>query len=328
MRIVSRCTALLVLALLSQAAFAQAPTVANWPARPILVVVPFAPGGADIVLRTYTSLVTDATKWAFLVDYKTGGNGVLAGNAVVKAVADGHTLLMSSTTLALTDIMERKPPYDGWNDFMPVYQLTRTPQLLVVHASLPVRTLPQYIAYAKANPGKINWGMIGLNGIQRLSAEYLHNLLGVQITYVPYKGTAPIGAALLAGEVQASLQAPRNILSHIKAGKLVPLAISQAQGRMPELPDLKSISELGAPEYDVYAWSGLHAPAGTPAAVIQRLNVEFNKALKRPELVAKFESMGEGLGGGSVEEFRGTLAAQRERWIKVAHQIGVKLASD
>jgi tripartite-type tricarboxylate transporter receptor subunit TctC len=321
-----RIAALSLLQLFFASAMAQ--SGADWPSKPITIVSPYTPGASDISVRTYMAAITEATRWNFLIDYKPGANGVIAGSFVYKAAADGHTLLISSNNIVLGDVMETKPPYDGWTDFTPVFQLTRTSQLLVVSPSLPVKSVKEYIAYARANPGKINWGSIGANGVQRLSMEWLHGLMGVKVTQVPYKGGAPITAGMLAGEVQATIQSARSLLPQIKAGKIRPLALSHAGSRMKELPDLKSIAEEGVPGYNYYAWTGLHAPAATPPVIVGRLNAEFNKVLKNPDALAKFAAIGEGVGGGTVEEFRQELTSLRERLTKLANDLGVKLGAN
>lgn len=304
---------------------APAPVLAQtaaWPSKPITIVVPNSPGGTDVGLRLHTNAVSASARWNIVIDFKVGADGQIAASHVQKSAPDGYTLMFSSTNLILTEIMENKPPYDGWKDFTPVYQLSRNPLLLAVQASLPVKNLKEFIAYARANPGKLNYGMIGLRGINRLVAELLQSQMGVRFTFVPYKGSAPIGVAMESGELDVAVQAVRNLKNAIAAGKLRPLGTTG--GRIAELPDLPSLTEQGV-DLEYYGWVGLHAPAGTPATVINTINAEFNKAARQPDVRAKFEALGDKVGGGSVEEFRKYLAAQRAAWVGVSQKLGIKL---
>ena len=295
-----------------------------WPAKPITIVAPNSPGGTDVGLRLHTNAISANTRWPIVLDFKVGADGQIAANYVLRSGADGYTLLFSSTNLILTEIMEEKPPYDGWKDFTPVYQLSRNPLVLVVKSGLPVKSLKEYIAYAKANPGKLNYGMIGLSGINRLAGELLQSQMGVKVTFVPYKGSAPIGIAMESGELDTTVQAVRNLKNAITGGKI--RALATTGGRISELPDLPSLSEQGV-DFEYYGWVGIHAPAGTPATPINMLNAEFNKAAKQPDVLAKFEALGDNVGGGSVDDFRKYLAVQRDRWVGVSQKLGIKLGN-
>ncbi len=299
----------------------------NWPLKPIQIVSPFPPGGSDIPLRIQSAMVSERTKWNFVIDYKPGASGAIAAGFVAKSAPDGYTHFVSSTSLALTEILEHPVPFDGVKDFTPVYQLTRTQQVLVVNAALPVKSVQEYIAYAKANPGTINFGLVGMTAQQRLVAEYMNETFGIRVNFVPYKGGAEVGTALVRGELQASLQPRRNMLAGIKAGSIRPLGIASKNVRLKEIPGVISIAEQGFPDFDYFSWTGLHAPAGTPDPVVTRINVEFNRVASLPELHSKFEVTGEAVGGGSVEEFRKYYLAQRDRWVSVAKRIGIKLGA-
>ena len=300
----------------------------DWPAKPIIFIYATAPGGSDVLLRMHTDKMTQATGWQFIIDYKPGASGNIAASYVLKQPADGYTVLNASSSLHLGEIMEEKPPFDGWKEFVLVYQTYRSPQLLVAQSTMPFRTTQEFIAYAKANPGKLNWGTNGLAGIQRLVAEMLLRDMGnLKVTFVPYKGTGPVFQALAAGEVDISLQSPHALIPMVKQGKLRALGISKKNARMKELPDVTSIAEQGVP-FDHYSWSGFYYRTATPPPIVNALNVEFNKASRDPEIRAKYETMGEGIGGGTVEEHRQIATQLRDQWSKVARDLNLRLSGD
>jgi tripartite-type tricarboxylate transporter receptor subunit TctC len=317
-----------LVAMLGMGLPASAQLPAGWPAKPVMIVLPYTPGALDVSIRFYTGAITAARGWNFVLDYKPGGNGTIAGTTVLKAPNDGHTLLVTARTLVLAEVMVSKPPYDGFKDFTPVYQMTNTTQLIVVHPSVPARNLREYIAYAKANPGKINWGMIGTAAVQRLSGELLHKHAGVNVTFVPYKGSAPIMADVMAGNIQATMQSERTAGAPARAGKVRAIATSLKNSRSKAFPDLVSAAEQGVPDFSYSAWTGLHARAGTPESIIRALNAEFNRVTRNPDVMAKFEGIGEGLGGGTVEEFAAFLQSEHKTWVGLAKDLDIMLSGD
>ena len=184
------------------------------------------------------------------------------------------------------------------------------------------------MAYVRVRPGQINFGLVGMTGIQRMVAVYMNEMMGIKVTFVLYKGGAAVGSALTTGELNASLQPRRNLLAGIGSGKIRPIGVAIRNGRLKDVPGVRSIAEQGFPEFDYFSWTGLHAPAGTPDAVVTRINTEFNRLVKLPELHSKFEVTGEEVGGGTVEEFRAYYLAQRDRWVAVAQRIGIRLGAD
>lgn len=299
---------------------------ADFPNRPISIVTPYAPGGTDLAIRHYTdSIAASNPQWRFVIDYKQGAGGAVAMAHVAKTAADGYTLFVSSTTLLLLDLMEVKLPNQE-KDFEPVYLLTSSPQLVVVHQSVPVGNMKEFVAYAKANPGKLNWGMVGNAGVQRMVVEYMQDLYGIKMTLIPYKGTGAIGPAILIGEITATFQAPRNMLAGIKAGKIRAMAHSGKPGfTFPELPDVRSIGESGVPAFENFGWIALHAPAGTPLPIRARINRIFDEARKTPEVIKRFRATGDTPGGGTIEEFERFMEVQRVRWHSTAKRLGIKL---
>lgn len=319
---------ILILTLFTLCAPASAQVPAGWPAKPISLYLPYTPGALDVSLRAYMSAITPKTGWNFVIEYKPGASGSIAAGLVHKAPADGHSLFVSSRNIVMGEIMEAKLPYDGLKDFTPVYQLTNTTQVVVVHPSFPVRDMREYIAYAKANPGKVNWGMIGNAGVQRLSGEMLHQLAGVKVTFVPYKGASPIITDVIAGRIQVTMQSERSAGAPAKAGKLRVIATSLANGRSEAFPGITSVAEQGVPDFSYSAWTALHARTGTPEPIVRALNVEFNRAAKSPELIAKFKSIGETVGGGTVEEFKAFQLTEQKRWVGIAKDLGIKLSGN
>ena len=302
---------------------------ADFPAKPITIVSPYSPGGSDVAIRLYTNWISARNpKWIFVIDFKPGAQGALAYVPVAKSPPDGYMLAQTSSTLLVTDAMETRPPY-SLEQFSPVFRLYGTPQVLMAHSSVPASSLPEFVAYAKANPGKLNWAMIGLAGIQRLTAEFTQDLLGVKFTFVPYKGTGSIGPAVISGEVHATLQSPRNTQAMIKTGKVRALAHTGHSGfGFPQLPGLKSFAEAGGPAFEYVAWSGLHAAAGTPLATRTAINRLFNEPFTDPGFEKAFLNTGDVPVKNSIEEFDKFIEFQKNRWVGTANRLGLKLSGD
>jgi len=313
----------------SSSAFSQEnqSTVRNFPTRLITLVVPYAPGNTDILARIYLTQINQNTDWNFTYDYKPGASGSIGTAYVAKAPADGHTLLMMSSSLTMGHLLKRPLPYDWRKDFAPVFQLTKTPGILLINPNLPVKSLSDYIAYAKANPGKVNYAISGSGSISHLAGAWLHRLMGVDVTYVPYKGWAAIATAMVRGEAHAAHPTYKAFQPYITAEKLLPLAITSANGRIKQLPRLKSIAEDGLPEFDYTIWMGMFLPGATPVAIVNRMNAEFAKAAKSPDLIKKFEELGEGLNTGpsSPEDFKRLVHATGDRLTKIVKETGIEL---
>src|SRR4030095_5020494 len=278
----------IVLALVSPLACAQ-----TYPTKPIRLVVPFPPGGAtDILARDVAQKLSDAWGQSFVVDNRPGAGGNIGSELVAKAAPDGYTLEMGTVgTHAINASLYAKMPYDHVKDFVPVILVAGVPNVLVVNPSVPVNSVAELIAYAKANPGKLNFASSGNGTSIHLSGELFKVMAGVQITHVPYKGSAPALQDLLGGQVQLMFDNLPPSLPQIKAGKLKALAVTSTT-RAAALPDVPTMAESGLPGFEASSWFGVLAPAGTPPAIVAKLNAEIGKWLASPEAKEKLAKQG------------------------------------
>ena len=302
---------------------------ADFPSKPITIYSPYSPGGSDLAIRNYTNWITQRhPKWVFVIEFRPGAQSALAYGQVSKSPPDGYSLAQTSATLLLTEAMDPKPSY-SLEQFSPVYRLYATPQVFMVHQSVPAKSMKELVAHAKANPGKLDWAMIGLTGIQRITAEFIQELLGVKFTFIPYKGTGSIGPAVISGEVAISMQSPRNTTTMIRTGKVRALAHTGPKGfRFPELPDVRNFAESGAPEFEHVAWTGLHAPAGTPLAIRTATNRLFNEPFGDPVFEKAFITGGDVPVKNTIEEFEKFMKGQQDRWVGTANRLGIKMTAD
>jgi tripartite-type tricarboxylate transporter receptor subunit TctC len=311
-------------AALAAFAFAQAP--AAYPTKPIRLVVPFPPGGAtDILAREVAKHLTDAWGQSVVVDNRPGAGGNIGSELVAKAAPDGYTLEMGTVgTHAINASLYSKMPYDHIKDFVPVILVAGVPNVLEVNPSVPVNSVQELIAYAKANPGKLNFASSGAGTSIHLSGELFKVMAGVQMTHVPYKGSAPALADLLGGQVQLMFDNLPPSLPQIKAGKLRALAVTSAT-RAPALPDVPTVAEAGLPGFEASSWFGVLAPAGTPPAIVMKLNAEIAKWLASPEAKEKLASVGANIAGGTPEDFARHIQAETAKWAKVVKESGAKV---
>lgn len=300
----------------------------DFPTRPITLIVPYAPGNTDIIARIYLTQMALDTGWSFTYDYKPGASGVIGAAAAAKAPPDGHTMLMISSTIVLGHLMQKKPPYTWQTDFIPVYQLTRTPPILISSPTLPVKSVAEYITYGKKNPGKINYATVGSGGITSLISAWMHRAMGIEVTYIPYKGYGPISTAMVSGEAHATHPSPKAFLAYIQSGKLRALGTLTPNARVPQLPEVRSLAEQGVNDFEWSIWVGMFYPKGVPAALVNRMNAAFNAAAKMPEVIRRFDELGEGFGGGSPEEFRRMTLTTAERLTKVVAETGIVLEGE
>jgi tripartite-type tricarboxylate transporter receptor subunit TctC len=312
-----------LLAAMAAIAFAQAPA---YPTKPIRLVVPFPAGGTtDILARAAAQKLTEAWGQPVVVDNRPGAGGNIGSELVAKAAPDGYTLEMGTVgTHAINASLYAKMPYDHVKDFVPVILVAGVPNVLVVHPSVPVNSVAELIAYAKANPGKLNFASSGSGTSIHLSGELFKVMSGVQMTHVPYKGSAPAVQDLLGGQVQLMFDNLPSALPHIKAGKLRALAVTSAQ-RAPVLPDVPTIAEAGLPGFEASSWFGVLAPAGTSPAIVAKLNAEIAKWLASPEAKEKLQGQGANVAGGPPEEFTKHIAAETAKWAKVVKESGAKV---
>ena len=319
---VIRSAAAIAIAFFALAVHAQAP----YPNKPVRLVVPFPAGGTtDILARAVAQKLTETMGQTVVIDNRPGAGGNIGAELVAKAPPDGYTLLMGTVgTHAINASLYARMPYDHVRDFAPVILVAGVPNVLVIHPSVPVNSVQELIAYGKANPGKLNFASSGAGTSIHLAAELFKTMSGVQMTHVPYKGSAPALADLLGGQVQLMFDNLPSALPHIKSGKLKALAVTSLQ-RSTTVPDLPTIAESGLPGFDANSWFGILAPAGTPKEIIDRLNSEVAKWLASPEAREKLASQGAIPAGRSPEDFAQHIAAETAKWQKVVKESGAKV---
>ena len=313
------------LALLLCAAPAGAAWAQTYPAKPIRFVVGFgAGGGNDMIARTLSRKLTESMGQQVIVDNRPGGAGMVAAVMVAKALPDGYTLFAGSiSTLATNVSMHAKLPYDPVRDFAPVTVTTMSPYLCSANIGVPIATLKEFIALAKATPGKINYASAGSGSGNHLSQELFKFMAGIDIVHVPYKGAAEQVTALIAGEVQMSCIQVQVALPQVRGGRLRALAITSAQ-RLAVAPDVPTIAEAGVPGYEATSWQGVVVPAGTPRAIVNRLYSEIAKALQSPEVTERLAAEGSTPGGITPQEFAAHIKSEIAKWAKIVKISGAR----
>jgi len=296
-----------------------------WPKQSIRFVVPFAPGGtSEIVARTVANELTRQLGQTVYVDNKGGGAGIPAMTEVAKAAPDGHTIILGHVgSLAVNPYIFNSLPYDVNKDFLPVTLLAKVPNLFVIHPDVPARDFKEFVAYAKKNPGLLNYGSAGNASAGHLAMEYLKLVTGMFITHIPYRGTGPQLTDLLAGRTQASSAGLPALLPHIRSGKLHAIAVGTSK-RLPALPDVPTVAEMGFKDFETSQWYGILAPAGTPREIVKRLQEESLKALKSNSVTERFTSDSAVGGGGPPEEFAAFIAQQQKVWKEIVKRAGIK----
>ena len=297
----------------------------NYPAKPVRVVIPWPPGGAnDIAGRIVMQKVAEAMGQQFPIDNRGGAGGTIGADLVAKAAPDGYTLMAHSTTHVGNAHLYKKLPYDTLGDFAPVGLLTVQSAVLTVHPSLPVKTVRDFVALARARPSEILYSTAGNGSIPHLGMALLGAMTQTQYTHVPYKGGAQQVIALVAGESQASIATVASVVQHIRAGRLRALGLS-ATRRSSALPEIPTIAEAGVPGYDMSPWIAVFAPAATPRAIIDRLNTEINRALKLPDVVHNLSTQGLDPWPSSSEEFSVRLKTDFEKYERLIRMTGAKV---
>jgi len=308
-------------------AHAQDPSTASgqaYPTRPVRIVVPFAPGGPnDIIARLVAQKLSETWGQPFLVENRAGAGGNIGTDFVAKSAPDGYTLLSAGPGSLIINPLMGKVPYDTARDFAPVTLMARAPNALVAHPSLPVHSVKELIALARARPGAINYGSGGNGSTPHLSAALFAAMAGVVLTHVPYKGTAPATADLIGGQVQIAFLGIPAVLPQLKSGKLRVLAVTGLR-RSPELPDVPTVDESGVPGYQVSPWYGLLAPAGTPRAIVARLSAESAKIVRAPEMRERLAAQGAEAGGSTPEEYAAAIRADTATWTSVIARAGLR----
>ena len=316
-----RCALALVTACMAAVAFAQ-----PYPNHAIRLVVPFPAGGTtDILARAAAQKLTEALGQSVVVDNRPGAGGNIGAELVAKAAPDGYTLLMGTVgTHAINPSLYAKMPYDHIKDFVPIILVAGVPNVLVVNPSLPIHSVADLIKLAKAKPGTINFASSGSGTSIHLSGELFKTMAGVDMTHVPYKGSAPALTDVMGGQVQIMFDNLPSSLALIKSGKLRAVAVTSLQ-RAPALPDVPTIAESGLPGFEASSWFGILAPAGTPAPIVAKINAEVNKWLQSPEAKEQLLAQGAAAAGGSPEQFVAHIRAETDKWAKVVKASGAKV---
>ncbi|HTF14125.1 MAG TPA: tripartite tricarboxylate transporter substrate binding protein [Burkholderiales bacterium] len=298
------------------AVLATSVSAQSFPSRPVKIVVPTSPGGAtDAFSRALAPRLSEIWGQPVLVENRPGANQILGADHVSKAAPDGHTLLVSdASSFVINPHLYKKLPYDGVNGFTPITVLVRFPWVIAVHASVPANTFQEFVAYAKANPGKLSYGSFGLGSSAHISVDYLKNLLGIDIVHVPYKGAGPAVTDLLSGQIQMMMVTPLLVEPHARAGRLRLVAAATAQ-RIPALPDLPTVAESGVPGYEAGTWFALMGPAGIPREIVAKIYADTSRILGnaafREQYVSRqwFEVV-----GNTPEQFADYLKSEYSRW--------------
>ena len=297
-----------------------------YPTKPVTIIVPFAAGGTtDILARIIGQALTAELGQSVVVDNRAGAGGNIGGQAAAKAAPDGHTLFMGTVgTHAINASLYKKMPFDPVKDFAPLTRVANVPNLLVANPAQPYKSVKDLIAYAKANPGKVNFGSSGNGSSIHLSGELFKSLAKVDMQHVPYKGSAPAVTDLLGNQIGIMFDNMPSAIQHVRSGKLVPLAVTTAK-RSPELPNVPTIAEAGVPGYEATSWFGMFAPAGTPAPVLAKLNAAIVKVLAQPDVKKKINEQGAEVYSETPEQFAAFIQAESVKWGKVVKESGASL---
>jgi len=304
----------------------NAASAQSYPTRPITIVIPFPAGGNnDVVARFLADRLSASFRQPIVIENRPGGAGGTVGTAAVASAApDGHTLLLSSPgPLVVAPAIYKRLGYDPAKNFVPIATTFSIPQMLVVNPELPVKSIQEFVAYAKANPGKINFASPGYGTQPHLLGEMFRLMAGINIVHIPYKGPALAVTDLLAGQVQMYFETIGVLLPHIQAGKLRALAMAD-DVRHPQLAEVPTTAENGFPKLQATYWSGILAPAGTPTSIVEKLNAAINDNLKSPELQASLAKLGATAKIGSPQDFAAFMAAERQKWSEVANAANIK----
>jgi tripartite-type tricarboxylate transporter receptor subunit TctC len=299
-----------------------------YPDRPVKIIVPTPPGGpVDVIARIVANYLQGKLGEPFVVENRAGAGNTIGSKDAAEAVPDGHTLLYSAASgLIIAPLLHPDAGYDPLKSFAPVALVGATSTVLVVNPSLPAKTVPELVAYAKANPGKVNFSSGGIGVLPHLIGEMFKARAGIDIVHVPYKGGGPSINDVMAGNVQMTFEATSVLLPLIKVDRLRALAVTAAQ-RIPELPGVPTMIESGYPGFVTTAWTGLLAPAGTPRPIIDRLNAAINEGLKAPELQYALEKLSYAPMGGTPADFTATMTSELATWSPIIKSLGLDQAA-
>ena len=297
-----------------------------YPERAVKVVIPWPPGGiADTTARLIAAHLQEAMGKPFVADNRPGAATMIGTTAVAKAPPDGYTLLLANTNISTNPSLFKSLQYDADKELAPVSLAMIIPAVLVVNSTVPAASITEFLALAKAKPGVLNFGSVGLGSFNHLAVEMLNQLAAIRLTHVPYKGFAPATAALLGNEIGVLVSDLPNVIQHVKSGKLRALAVTGTK-RMAVLPDLPTLSEAGVRDYVAEGWLGIMVPAGTPRAIVAQLNAEINRGLQAPAMTDRYSSQGIELTPWTTEAFAAYILTSRNRWSQVIARGNIRLA--
>ena len=314
----------LALGVLIAAGFGSAAQAQNYPDRPIRLIAPFPAGGlADVLARAVGDEISRTLGQPVIVENRAGAGGNIGAEAVAKSEPDGYTLLMTSAgILTANQFLYAKMPFDPEKDFVPVSNVADMPMMVVVNPKVEAKTLAEFVALARANPGKLNFGSPGIGTTGHLGLAMFMHAANIKLTHVPYRGAAPSITDLIAGQIDGVVDNPPTVLPHIDSGKLRALAVA-AKERMPLLPNLPTAAEAGVPNYEASSWFGVAAPAGTPPAVVAKLYKAIAAALAQPAVRERFAKTGARLLGNSPDEFAQQIKSDRKMWGEIIKSAGI-----
>ena len=311
-------------AALSAVLFAAGASAQSWPDKPVRILVP-APAGSslDVLARAIGDKLRDKFGQPFVVENKPAAGGTVATAEVVRAAPDGSVMLLGFNGPLATGPLIQKVPYDVQKDLAPVIITSSQPNVLAINASLPVKSVPELVAWAKANPGKLNYASVGNGSSSHLNAELLKSMAGIDAVHVPFNGSPPAVLSTVQGETQMIFAVMQPLQAQVQAGKLRAIAVTTPK-RFPLLPELPAIAET-YPGFEALAWNGLVVPVATPVAVVQKINAEVGAILKLPEIVQKMNGFGFDLVGGTPADFAALIRSEAERWTPVVKTLGIRV---
>ena len=296
----------------------------TYPSRPVRLIVPFAAGGLnDVVARLVAPYLERALGQPFIIDNRPAASGIVGTDATAKATPDGYTLLMVASSFTVIPATHQKVPYDAQRDLAPIVMVAKNALLFLVNPKVPAKSLAEFVALAKADPGKFNYASPGAATQTHLVVELFSQRAGIKLQHIPYRGGAPAMTAMVAGDTQFTAISTLLSLPQIQSAALRAIA-SGSLTRDPQLPDLPTVAEQGFPGFEAIQWIGLLTTAGTPTEIIERLNAEVNRALRDPDLIVKFAQQGISPAGGTPAEFQHTIAADLKNWTETARAANIK----
>jgi tripartite-type tricarboxylate transporter receptor subunit TctC len=295
-----------------------------YPSKIVRIIVPFPPGGGtDVIARVIAQKLTESWGQQVIVENKAGASGTIGSDLVAKSPADGYTLLLTATHHAINLSMYKQLPYDTLRDFVPVAYIAASPNLLLLHPSVPANNVQELIAYVKSKPGGLNYASSSVGGATHLTGELFKTAAGIELQHIPYKGAAPAMTDLLGGQVPMMFDVIPTALAHVRSGRLKAIAVTSAR-RTTVMPEVPTIAESGIPGFEAISWFGLYAPAATPKETVNKLNADFNRVLQLPEVKDKLAAQGAEPIAMTPEQFAGYLRAEIVKWAKAIKDSGAK----